>query len=749
MSLKPFAGNISFNAQHAPMGAFMSFSCGHFGTRGGVAAQLGKPANQDLFIGIKQGSRFDDAPLRFLPFFQSAASGGAGAADFLAQDERPAEQSAEAKLVSYDRQQIRRYYGWATDRWVTDDFTFTVYTPFGDIPDPASATPIQLRNALLPAVVAELEIDNTRGTTTKTAVFAISFNEPGWLPVESGGSARHGFSMRREYGVLGQVFGIDDRNAAQHDAPALFCRWSPHEGLSEQTPHLLGTCPGLAVEVSAGQRRVLRLAIGCYLGGVVTRGLEGRYLYTRFFSSLDDVLAAALDRGDPQPTSDALDSRLLESGLSDDQQFLIAHAVRSYYGNTQLLDVAGQPFWVVSEGEYCMMNTLDLSVDQVFWEVAKNPWVVRNLLDNFAQRYSYVDGLKADRHGAETLPGGLSFAHDMGAHNNFSSPGRSSYELPELNAKCFSHMTAEQLCNWVLVAATYVIKTGDMDWARQNGHVLLSCHQSLRNRGPETGVPEFDSTRCGRNGAEITTYDSLDHSLAQTRNNLYMAVKFWATARGLAAIFERLGDEWCNRAAEARAMCWRAERTVLRHVCADGSIPAVFEPDNDGYRSRILPASEGLVYPLAWGLNVVAEAPELFAALKRHTLELICDTQRRNLFPDGGIRLSSTSNNSWMSKIALFQHVARELFRVDADPFLAELMSRADAAHVKWQTDGSGYWACSDQFVNGKARGSRYYPRIITTALWMPQARVRKRPHFRKRAAASANLPRHRSVQQP
>jgi hypothetical protein len=72
-----------------------------------------------------------------------------------------------------------------------------------------------------------------------------------------------------------------------------------------------------------------------------------------------------------------------------------------------------------------------------------------------------------------------------------------------------------------------------------------------------------------------------------------------------------------------------------------------------------------------------------------------------------------------MSKIALFQHVAREVFQVHQDGALADLMARADAAHVRWQTDGSGYWACSDQFLNGQARGSRYYPRVITAALWM------------------------------
>jgi hypothetical protein len=72
-----------------------------------------------------------------------------------------------------------------------------------------------------------------------------------------------------------------------------------------------------------------------------------------------------------------------------------------------------------------------------------------------------------------------------------------------------------------------------------------------------------------------------------------------------------------------------------------------------------------------------------------------------------------------MSKIALFQHVARQVLRLDELPQIADLFADADAAHVKWQTDGSGYWACSDQFVNGVAMGSRYYPRIITAALWL------------------------------
>ena len=41
-----------------------------------------------------------------------------------------------------------------------------------------------------------------------------------------------------------------------------------------------------------------------------------------------------------------------------------------------------------------MMNTLDLAVDHVFWELEHNPWLVRNLLDTFVRRYSYTDEVK-------------------------------------------------------------------------------------------------------------------------------------------------------------------------------------------------------------------------------------------------------------------------------------------------------------------------------------------------------------------
>ena len=80
-TVPPFHGDINFNAQHSPAGAFFSFTCGHFGTRGGFGLQIGKPGNQDLYIGVKDGDRFSDAPLKVLPLYEGAGPSESGRFD--------------------------------------------------------------------------------------------------------------------------------------------------------------------------------------------------------------------------------------------------------------------------------------------------------------------------------------------------------------------------------------------------------------------------------------------------------------------------------------------------------------------------------------------------------------------------------------------------------------------------------------------------------------------------------------------
>lgn len=718
---EPLSCYTGFNAQHSPMGAFMSFTCGNTGTRGGIGLQIGQPGDQELYIGFKDGDRYSGESIRSLPFYAGADSKAEDA--FLVEQAGPSEKNVRPDVVPFRQDEIERRYGWCTDEWRAPGMAFTIYTPFAPIPDPGEAPAVAMRDALLPAVVALLEVDNIGGTAPKTGVFAVNHARSGThiLDEDLGGPARAGCAFRREAGFAAELFDMTSGEKVPAGPPFVFMRWSPSDGLRElhNPVHLLGSCPGFGFEVPPGKRYGLVIAIGSYLSGIQTTGLECTYLYTRYYKGLADVLTAALDRaGQLMSAAEALDAQLDASALSNDQRFMIAHATHSYYGSTQLLEADGKPLWVVNEGEYCMMNTLDLAVDHVFWELERNPWVVRNLLDTFVRRHSYVDELKT---GPDTRsPGGLSFCHDMGAHNNFAPPGRSSYELANL-AGTFSYMTQEQLCNWILTAGCYVAKTRDTAWLGRNREIVEACLASMINRGGEVGFAQFDSALTA-GGQEITTYDSLDHSLAQTRNNVYMAVKCWASYRTLALLFRELGDT----AARDRALAV-AERVagVVAAQAADGVLPAIFEKDNPGYNSRILPAIEGLVYLLYYdktnfaGPSLAPAESSMYDVLREHTRLLLLDPERRNLFADGGIKLSSTSNNSWMSKIAIFMHVARRVFQLDGDPAIAEVFRKADAAHVDWQVKGSSYWACSDQIVSGEGKASRYYPRIVTTALWM------------------------------
>jgi hypothetical protein len=262
-----------------------------------------------------------------------------------------------------------------------------------------------------------------------------------------------------------------------------------------------------------------------------------------------------------------------------------------------------------------------------------------------------------------------------------------------------------------------------------------------RRADARTGVMSHDSARCG-DGQEITTYDSLDESLGQARANTYLAVKCWAAWIGLEMLAKlRAGVGSDDGVAMIEpTLSDELARFLAGSAGPDGTIPAVLERDSRGYASRILPAIEGLIYPAWWlsslksratgkhqrdaqDLLVAALEHPLIGVLRRHAVALLTDPERRNLFADGGIKLSSTSNNSWMSKIALFQYVAREILHLhEESEQIAAIFQAADAAHVRWQTEGSSFWACSDQFVKGVAKASRFYPRIVVAALWLSES---------------------------
>jgi hypothetical protein len=700
--------SIWFNAHHSPIGAFASFTLGYPGQKGGFGLEMGKPADQNVYIGLESTEK---GQFQALPFFAGA---GDDAARYDIEKTEGADKEIEKSIVStFANDEVTREYNLSSDIWKAGDLTFAIYSPVRSIPDPATASAAEMAAVTLPAVMVEITVDNTKCATSRDAFFGFMHNSlQGFvrrLEDTTDGKLK-GIGEARHFAIAGMGDDIDARQGFTIEdllAPKI----------KENTKFGIAATVALVMTVPAGVKKTFRLAVCFHRDGYATAGLDTTYYYRRFYKNIEEVAAYALENFDTYISwSKEADATLLNSKLNDDQRFMLAHAVRSYYGSTEFLDYLDKPLWVVNEGEYRMMNTFDLTVDQVFYEMKMNPWTVRNVLDMYASRYSYYDTVHFQ--GDPTAyPGGLSFTHDMGTTNVFSRPQFSSYELFGLD-DCFSHMTHEQLVNWICCAATYYKQTGDNEWIDGKISVLRDCLRSMLNRdnpdpAKRNGVMSLDSDRC-LTGAEITTYDSLDISLGQARNNVYLAVKSWAAYVALDNIFTEKGLE--EEASIAVEQALRCANTLSTRLTAEGYIPAVIDEGND---SKIIPAIEGLAFPYVMGLtdalDINGKYGNLIRTMSTHLNHVLNDDIC--LFPDGGWKLSSTSDNSWLSKIYLCQFIARKILGLSPAKTIA-----ADVAHVGWLLDPrNAYYSWSDQILRGIAKGSLYYPRGVTSILWLSE----------------------------
>lgn len=733
----------AFNAFHAPIGGYATFTLGRYGNSGGVAIEQKAPAGQDVFIGAQRA----DGRLVALPFYS-------------AQDGDPA---------SIDHRAVRRDFRATTDDWRAEDLHLRISSPAHAVPEPGVASHAELRDGLLPAVLATVTLDNRAGAEPRRAFFGIR------LPGSSGGSPQNSVTSlipstatpsvtARDTGTPGFVY--DDGNGrsigiscADRHASAAAGTTVPAAitGAAGGSASGSGSVGMLRLDVPAGQVRTFRIAIAFWHpGNVVTEsnpvGLTAAFWYTRLFSGLDGVVSYALRNHVRLADLWGADSTLFdEARLSRDQRFQLVHAIRSYFGNTALLAVGDRPLWAVMEGEYGGINTFDLTVDGQFFELRNNPWTVRNELDWFLERWSYTDNTNAvvtetsaptiieqpgaTVHNPVPEPGGISFTHDMGGWPTFSSPGTSSYEKPGM-AGVGAFMTSEELTNWTLVALCYIAQSGDARWAKARLHALDDCLTSMVNRddsdpAKRDGVMSLETDHEGPNGREITTYDALDPSLGQARHSAYVTGKQWAAYVCLAKFFDAHGRP--DAAATARQQARRAADSLVASAKSTGYIPALLAADGEAANpSHVIPAIEGLVFPLFAGAPEALDASGEYGALMRTMKRHIQTILRRGIcvFDDGGWKLSSTSDNSWLSKVYISQFVWRRILGLPWDAGGRQ----ADAAHVKWLTgtkappassysgtNGADYWCWCDQFISGAATYSRYYPRGVTGALWLEE----------------------------
>lgn len=675
--------NKSFYAHHSAFGAFSSFVLGKLGKGGGFILNDVRPPQNNVYIGYKQ-----EGIIKLLPFCTINNN---------AEEEFTGEVSNTKKDKSikvFSEPEINRKMGWASDTWTADRLTFSIITPFGHIKDPAVMTEEEKKYAFAPVIFAQLTFDNSNKTTDAEMIFGLE-GPKRRLSITTNGNYL-GAALGRSYGFASPA-SQDIRELSRLDILTSLANGNYQN-------HDLGRAPSLILKVPAGTVKTYTIVLATFQEGTITTGIDTDFFYSGLFKSLEDVIDFGVRNADYYLNMAAQrDKELRESNLNEYRQFLLAHATHSYHASSQLMKKEdGSALWIVNEGEYIMMNTFDLTVDHVFYEMKFHPWTITNSLNLFVERYSYYD------------QAGIAFTHDMGVANGFSSKEYSSYELPSLNG-CFSYMSHEELLNWILTGAVYALKMNDKKWLDKNINIFVQCFKSLTARDKNNdGIMDIDSSRC-EEGSEITTYDSLDVSLGQARNNLYLGVKSWAAY----VLFEKIFKEYelrdlAVRASEKAKVA--ASTIVSKFDEKEQYIPAVFQGGNT---SRIIPAVEALVYPYIVGdLSSVSEDGtygDLIKALRKHISTVlkpgVCIDE-----VSGGWKLSSTSKNTWNSKIFLCQYVIKEILNMDFDG-----EEDWDKVHASWQQVSCSEDGATDQVNSdtGTPRGSRLYPRLVTSILWM------------------------------
>ncbi len=690
--------DIFFNAHHSPIGAYATFTLGYPGANGGFGQQQKLPGKQSTYVGIVQ-----DGAITALPFFDPSISPSVGA---------------------YAQDAVTRDFRVASDTFATTDFSFTLFSPVRSIPNPtgvpagsqhgsltgkstSGSHPIE--DVLLPAIFAELVIDNTSGTSAKTGFFAVS-----------GGSAA---VLDQSNPAVSFGTGSEQTAIATGDAGAIpFAATDLATGLAGTGTG--GAVGGISVHVPAGKSATVRFAICFFAGGNVTNAVRPTsFWYTRYYASIGAVITAALTGLPSRVASFAKDNLLVDNAtITPDQKFLLSQSIHSYYGNTAFLqDTTGAPWWIVMEGQYQYMNTFDLTVDHVFFEIGMNPWTVRNVLENSYNFYSYQTGVETQ--GNADAPGGIDFTHDMGQWPNFSPDGTSAYERPNVFGT-FSYQAGEELVNWVLIAGVYINQTNDLKWYKQYIPVLQATFDSIANRdNPNTaqrdGIESFNASVVGT-GEEITTYDSVGPGLTEAVGNTYLGGKEWAAYVILE--FLLLGAPDIVRSVGAFSQASKAAATITAAMQ-----PAGFIASNvyNGEAIPIIPVVEGLVYPYFAGRQDAVSPHGLYGdyikALNRH-LTTVLSTQYC-IFPNGGWNLDSQSlnQNTWLSKIFLNEFVGRQVLGQSIRP----VTNAADAQSVVWLTQTAGaLTAFGDQVINQVPGGSLYYPRGVTSIVWLQEPPV-------------------------
>ena len=689
---------------HSPVGAWSSFTFGLPGCGVGIEHEsLKVEATGDLLVAVSRGA----GKVSVLPFIA-----GCLADDYEGRIAGNAYPAAFKHWSLIAPKALTRRLTPATDEFHGGDLCLRVISPRFPLPDPAleSSTEI-LKAALCPALTIELEVDNSSHADPASGFIGLAYQGKGRMrPLD----------WSSDGGLCGVALGNSWALAAKRETDRIFTiragSVAPFVESGTAVIHPGGNEGGIAFLVPAGQRVTLICAVGFHHDGNATHGVQSRYAFTDYFPDVESVCHYALSKSDAfRQAAKQWDEKCSPGEATQQRSELLAQASQAYYANSSLLRNAdGGCHWNICEGQFAWRNTLDLAADHLPFELWQHPWVARNVMDSFFDRYAYHDQVTFADARNKVFPGGISFAHDQGNYTAYSPAYQSGYEQPDRDG-VYSFMASEQLLNGIYCAGAIALATGDRAWAARRRSAAVEMLRSLQNRdhhelAKRDGLLKAETERVGR-GTEITTYDALDPALKNAQGNLYIAVKTWCAALLLGELLAMAGE--VTLATEAHAMAQKTAEGILARF---DHLQTRFPPNLfTGGEAWMIAALEPLAIPLFCGLEKpLQQFPHLLAALQQHTRSG-CKAGVCLDAATGALRLTSTSANTWVSKCALTLFVIEWL---ENKP-INEIAPLAMSELTKWMQVSAAVGTVADQIQadTRQAIGGFYYPRCVTISL--------------------------------
>jgi len=703
-----------FMTHHSPIGAWSSLTFGLPGKGVSINHESAMVENTaDFLVAVSRGP----GKVRALPFIY-----GEGGPDAELQQVNQGQGQPKPSNNIKDRwsfinpAKLTRTLTACVDQYSVDGLTLRVFTPHPPLPDPDHASPETMQFACCPGILMELTIDNLGCNRTAFGFMGLNYLARGRIrPLDwSTADCLSGIAFSGSWAMAaktapGKVYTIRDNSIAANIETG------------EKVVHNGGQEGGILIVIPPGKVETLQVAFGFYHEGTATQVIDSRYYFCRYFNRVEDVCGYILDHaGLIRQHCRQFDEMSRLETPTPDKYRLFSQAIRAYYANSQLTEAGGKTYYNICEGQFQWRNTLDLAADHLPFEIWRHPWVVRNIIDLYIERYSYHDRIRfADRPG-EVFPGGLSFTHDMGNYTSFTPRGMSGYE--KSNATSYHFMTTEELLNGIYCLTACALAGDDPGWPLRQKGIALELLWSMENRDhylPEkrNGILKGESWQCGARGREITTYDALDHSLLDAVGNLYITVKLMCSSLLLQEFLVQIAEP--DGARRAGAM---ADQTGK-------ALEGFFDPDQNYLKaniyhktawargSKVMAAIEPLAVPLFLGLkDRLASYGRVMELLRKHILSCLEPGECLDAVT-GGLRLSSTSTNTWISKGILCEFVLQELFGIDVQRDYPSILREL----THWATISAAAATISDQIQSDTRSvvGASYYPRVITASLWV------------------------------